>query len=130
MEKSKTKMSPVSLNTQEKKWMKLAKAIRVMTVAPVIALIAFLLLWFLKREVFMDVKGLLLAILFIVVFPILAYPLQPLLPHFKKKGRKGQRQLAIIMSVLGYALGIILSFALSFSDGTKMILYAIRSQVC
>lgn len=121
MEKSSTKINPACLNTKEKKWIWLAKTIRVMTVAPVIALIAFLLLWFLKREVFMDVKGLLLAIIFIVVFPILAYPLQPLFPHFKNKGRKGQRQLAIIMSVLGYALGIILSFALSFSNGTKMI---------
>jgi len=121
MEKSDIRFTPTCINKREKKWMGLAKAIRILTVAPLFALIAFLLLWFLKREVFVEVRGLLLAILMIVIFPILAYPLQPLFPHFKNKGRKGQRQLAIIMSMIGYALGIIVSFAFSFSDGTKMI---------
>lgn len=121
MEKSNAKLNSLKQSEKEPMCLRLAKTVRIMTVAPFMALIAFLLLWLLKREVFMNVQGLLLAVLLIVIFPLLAYPLQPLFPHFKNKGRKGQRQLAIIMSVIGYALGIILSFALPFSDGTKMI---------
>ena len=41
------------------------------------------------------------------VLPILAYPLQKILPKFREQGRDGQRQLAFIMAVLGYTLGIL-----------------------
>lgn len=106
--------------TNEKKY-RFAKVIRILTVAPLMALIAFLLMWFINPNSFRDLYGLFTAIIFIVVFPLLAYPLQLILPSFKKEGRKGQRKLAIIMSVLGYIFGIILSFAFKMSDGTKII---------
>ena len=45
------------------------------------------------------------AFLFLGLFPILAYPLQKYIPQYKDKGRDGQRNLAMIFSVFGYILG-------------------------
>jgi hypothetical protein len=36
------------------------------------------------------------------MLPMLAYPLQPIVPKFKHKGREGQRTLAMIFAVAGY----------------------------
>ena len=40
-------------------------------------------------------------LLFLVVLPLLAYPLQKYIPHFKDSGRDGQRSLAMIFSAAG-----------------------------
>lgn len=107
--------------TKEEKIYKLAKIIRVLTVAPLMALIAFILIWIFNKGVFVDCTSLILTILFIVAFPLFSYALQPFIPKFKKEGRKGQRKLAIIMSVIGYILGLALALILNLSEGTKMI---------
>jgi len=54
-----------------------------------------------------------LAIVFLCVLPLLAYPLQPIIPHFKDKGREGQRNLAMVFAVSGYVLGCITNLFLS-----------------
>lgn len=107
--------------TKEEKMHKLAKIIRVLTVAPLMALIAFILIWIFNKDVFIDYTNLILTILFIVAFPLFSYVLQPFTPKFKNEGRKGQRKLAIIMSVIGYVLGLALALILNLSEGTKMI---------
>lgn len=107
--------------TKEEKMHKLAKIIRVLTVAPLMALIAFILIWIFNKDVFIDYTNLILTILFIVAFPLFSYVLQPFIPQFKNEGRKGQRKLAIIMSVIGYVLGLALALILNLSEGTKMI---------
>lgn len=101
---------------------KLCFAVRILTVAPVIALITFSILHFVSPEITGSILNYILAIVFICVLPILAYPLQPITPHFKGKGREGQRTLAIIMSVLGYIGGIICAFALGMPDKMQAIL--------
>lgn len=84
----------------------LAKFIRVITVPPVMALMLLIILYFTKEEFFGNTLNLALAISFLVVLPFLAYPLQPLIPGFRGKGRDGQRSLAMWMSSLGYICGL------------------------
>lgn len=90
---------------------KIAKIISLITVAPIMALGLLTLLYFSSNS-FHNLTHYLLAIIYLTVLPILAYPLQKLLPSFKGKGRKGQRELAFIMVILGYTLGIISAFVL------------------
>lgn len=95
---------------------KICYAARILTVAPVLAIITFSILHFVSPEITGSTLNYILGIAFIAVFPLLAYPLQPILPYFKKKGRDGQRNLAIYMSVFGYIGGIIFAFALRMPD--------------
>lgn len=46
-------------------------------------------------------------LVFLSLLPVLAYPLQPLFPTFRHKGREGQRSLAMVFAVAGYLLGIV-----------------------
>lgn len=94
----------------------LAKIIRVVTVPPVMALLLLIVLYFAKEDFFGNTLNLTLAILFLVGLPILAYPIQPIIPHFKDKGRDGQRSLAMWMASGGYILGIITAAFLPVSD--------------
>ncbi|MBQ8474776.1 MAG: hypothetical protein IJ499_03845 [Clostridia bacterium] len=93
----------------------LAKAIRILSVAPIMALIVFSVMY-LFCDVFSGIGEYISAIIFIVLIPISAYPLQPIIPHFKNKGREGQRTLAMILSVTGYLLGFIYALVFSVSD--------------
>lgn len=86
---------------------RLSRVIRVITIAPVMALLLLLALYITRPQYFGGLLNFLLAVLFLSVFPVLAYPIQPLVPGFRRKGREGQRSLAIWMSGIGYLLGII-----------------------
>ena len=86
---------------------KIAKIVRVATLAPIIALIAATIMFVCKPEIFGDAATYILTLVFLTVLPLLAYPLQPVFPAFRDKGRSGQRTLAMIMAVVGYILGII-----------------------
>jgi hypothetical protein len=94
---------------------RLAKFIRVATVAPVMALLLLVILYFTRAGFFGNTLNLILAIVFLVVLPILAYPLQPIVPGFKNKGREGQRSLAMWMASLGYVLGLLSAIFLPVS---------------
>lgn len=96
-------------------------AMRILTVAPIIAAITFSILFFVSPEFSGGIINYLLGLLFITVLPLLAYPLQPVIPKFKDKGRDGQRYLAIIMSVLGYIGGSICAFALKMPAHMKIL---------
>ena len=87
--------------------MKVSKIIRIFTVAPIMALVMLLIIQLSKPGLFGNKANLLLSILFLTVFPLLAYPLQPFIKKFKDKGREGQRTLAMIFAVSGYILGLL-----------------------
>ena len=90
-----------------------AKVIRILTLAPVMALATLLTLFFVRPEVFGE--GALrfwLAIGFLVAFPLLGYPCQPLVPGFKGRGREGQRNLAMVFALVGYVAGCIVNLIL------------------
>ncbi len=93
--------------------MKFAKIIRILTVAPIMALITLCTLFICRSELFGGTHLFILAVVFLTVLPLLAYPLQPIVPHFKDKGREGQRNLAMIFAVSGYILGCITNLFLS-----------------
>lgn len=83
------------------------KVIRVITVAPIMALVMLSILYGVHPGIFHGTSYYILSIIFLTVLPLLAYPLQPFLPKFRNKGREGQRNLAIVMAVLGYLSGIV-----------------------
>lgn len=88
--------------------LKIAKFARIITVAPLMALITLCTLFWRVPTVFGGkVLPFVLGIFFLTVLPLLAYPLQPVIPYFKERGREGQRNLAMIFAVSGYILGCI-----------------------
>ena len=101
---------------------KLAKILRILTVAPIMALIMLVTLYIKDSEMFGGVIVFALSILFLTLFPLLAYPLQPFIKYYKNKGREGQRTLAMIFAVAGY-LGGCLSALLMHSAKNMWIIY-------
>ncbi len=85
----------------------IAKIIRVLTVAPVMALATLVTLYIFDPTMFGKLYLFILSVIFLCVLPLLAYPFQPIIPYFKSKGREGQRTLAMIFALCGYVLGCI-----------------------
>lgn len=101
---------------------KLAKVISILTVAPLMALVLLSWLYCADPVLFGGLFQYLLAVLFLVVLPIFAYPLQKILPPFRSQGRPGQRKLAFFMAVLGYTLGIVCA-AIARAPKTLWLIY-------
>ena len=101
--------------------MKAALAIRIITLPPIIAGILVSLLYFLLPGSF-GLMEYILSLVFLVVLPLLGYPLQRFIPGFKDKGREGQRNLALIMSIVGYIAGFIVALCTNVS-GILFIVY-------
>ena len=59
----------------------------------------------------------LLAIVCLSLLPVLAYPVSYLIPALRRGGRKTQRNLALVFSVLGYLIGFL---AAVLDDGAAM----------
>lgn len=87
---------------------KICKLVRILTLAPVMAMISLLVLFRVSPEIFSSsVQDLVFSIFFLVVMPLSAYPLQPLISPFKNQERDGQRHLAILTAVIGYICGFL-----------------------
>ena len=106
------------MSTKNKKH--LAKTIRVITIPPVLVSLLLVILYFFRNEMFRP-ADLFMSILFLAIIPTLAYPLQPIIPGFKGKGRDGQRKLAFVTSALGYIGGYVYSAVTGASEGLKFI---------
>lgn len=106
---------------------KIYKAIRILTLAPVLALVCLTILFFIERQIFdsgatdVGLRHYLLVVFFLTILPLLAYPLQPIVPGFRGKGRDGQRHLAIVMAVLGYIGSVIYAFCAKAPAGLRII---------
>jgi hypothetical protein len=100
---------------------KLSKAIRVLTVAPFMALLMLTILYLRDPALFGGVLYYILSVVFLTVFPLLAYPLQPLLRAFRDKGREGQRTLAIYFAVAGYIGGCLSAAVFGAPEGVWII---------
>lgn len=103
--------------------MQITKIIRVLTMPPIVAAVALSILLGTRPDIFGSVCNYFIAFFFLTVIPLPAYPLQPVLPYFKEKGRDGQRQLAIWMSVAGYIAGILTATACHVPKGLKQIYF-------
>ncbi|MBR2010423.1 MAG: hypothetical protein IKA06_01560 [Clostridia bacterium] len=88
---------------------KLAKIIRGITVPPAIVTVLFILLYFLRDDVIPTLPDLAFSLFFLAVVPVLAYPLQAIVPAFRPEGQKMKRKLAFILSIMGYIAAFIVS---------------------
>ena len=70
--------------------------------APLLAAVMLVFLYAAQPEIFGSLGGLLRQLLFLSLFPLLAYPVQPMIPSFREKGREGQRHLAMIFAFAGH----------------------------
>lgn len=93
---------------------RIAKIIRIATIPPIMALVLLVTVYIFKPLTFGNVSNFLLSVVFLVLFPILAYPLQRFIPQFKNEGRNGQRTLAILLSNAGYLFGVIAAIPSAF----------------
>lgn len=94
-----------------------AKLLRVLTVPPLMALFLVTALYIGMGEgAFRTPLRYFEAVFALCILPILAYPLCALVPSLKKQGRKTERSLAIVFSLLGYLMGTL--FAV-FGNGTR-----------
>ena len=82
--------------------LKVAHVIRVVCVPPVMVGILLVLLFALRDDVFATPLEMAVSLLGLTVLPILAYPVSAMVPAIRKKGREGQRSLAMYFSTVGY----------------------------
>ena len=101
---------------------KFAKVIRVLTTAPVFALILCTILYALVPGSFASPGHYLWALGFLTVLPLLAYPVAYVIPALRKKGRPLQRNLAVVFSVAGYIGGFLFAM-LAGGTVTEKILF-------
>ncbi len=100
---------------------KISFVIRKITVPPVFAAMLLILSYIMYPSYFGSIWQMLGGLVFLCALPLLAYPLQKYIPHFKDKGRDGQRSLAMIFSAMGYLLGTLVAFITGAPAGLKII---------
>lgn len=97
------------------------KTVRVITVAPVLAVVMLLVVSIYDKDVFPSVWHMMYSLFFLGLLPLSAYPLQKYIPGYRDRKREGQRSLAIIFAFAGFTLGCLISFAFPSSRGLQMI---------
>ena len=85
---------------------KIAKAVRVITIPPVLVFALLTLLLGNFNEFYRDFGDYFAAVTFLMIIPTLAYPTQMINPVWRSQGRAYQRKLAFIFSVAGYSMGL------------------------
>lgn len=103
----KTQEVRVLRRTRNKALYTLAKIIRVVTVPPVMVGTLIIFLSTLRTDVFAGFGESLCTLLFLAVIPVMAYPVSAVIPSIRAKGREGQRNLAFLLSFVGYSGGMI-----------------------
>lgn len=100
---------------------KVAKFFRIITVPPVLITALIIILLLSGDDIFGGFPDIIISFLLLGIIPILAYPLQQLLPGFKERGREGQRKLAFILNIIGYTLAVILGFMMDVQRKLMLI---------
>ena len=99
---------------------KLAYAVRVVSVPPVMVSLLILVLAVFAEGVFGSGLEIAAMVFFLALIPLLAYPLSWLIPGVRRKGREGQRNLAFALTAAGYVLGWV--YGKFFSGNREQIL--------
>lgn len=99
---------------------RLAKTIRVLSVPPVMVTALILILYRQDRLIFRNTSDVVVPIVFLGFVPVLAYPLQHLIPALRQNGRETQRKLAFLLNMIGYTLALI--WAVSNPVSPQMLL--------
>lgn len=102
-------------------WGIAAKIIRVLTIPPLLVSALAVLLYIRVPEMFRGIGDLLALITALAIVPTLAYPIQPLIPKFRDRGRAGQRTLAFIMSVIGYVGGFLFALIADITPDLRTV---------
>lgn len=100
----------------------LAKAIRVITVPPLLIGALLVILYFYPSGVFRSLSSLLHAVTFLAVIPALSYLVWAAIPSLRQRGRASQRKLAFVFSILGYLGGAVYALTADISRGLTIIL--------
>lgn len=100
---------------------RLARIVRVVTVPPLMVAAILTLLWFSRPALFTSLSDLLLSQCFLALFPILAYPLSYAVPAIRRKGRDGQRSLAMYLSAVGYLSAVLCGIFTQCSEELRVI---------
>ena len=82
----------------------LAKGIRILTTAPIVAALLLTILHLCIPGAYAGPAHYWMAMACLSFLPLLAYPISDLVPALRKKGRDGQRTLGVIFSVIGYVI--------------------------
>ena len=82
--------------------LKIAHAVRIISIPPVMVGILLVLIFTLRDDVITTAAEMVASLLGLTVLPILAYPVSFIVPSIRKKGREGQRSLAMYFSTVGY----------------------------
>lgn len=79
-----------------------AKVVRVISVPPIMALFLLLVMYLFKNGIYVHKMDFIVAIAALVVFPVLAYPVQSIFGDKGENKREEQRKLAFLFCLLGY----------------------------
>lgn len=101
---------------------KIAKIIRVLTTAPVLAVFLCTLLRLLLPGSFASDGHYFAALGFLTAAPLSAYPISCAIPSLRKKGRDGQRNLALVFSLAGYIGGFLFAM-LDGGTATEKVMF-------
>lgn len=118
-------MSKNTVTINQKTWQnKLAKVVRVITIPPILVSCLIAVIYFFKDGVFASpLEGFLMAF-FLGIFPVLAYPFQYIIPPLRKKGRRAQRKLAFVFTIIGYTAGILWAHFFDISMPAFLIMFS------
>ena len=83
-------------------YLRVAHAVRIVSVPPVMVGVLLVLLFTLREDVFASGWEFAASLGGLTVLPILAYPVSVMIPALREKGREGQRSLAMYFSTVGY----------------------------
>ena len=100
---------------------RLAKLIRILSVPPVMVAGLLLILYFFGSQPFAKPLELGISLVLLGLVPLLAYPMQPLLPAYRSGGREAQRKLAFLFTGVGYTLALIYVLVVPVSTAIRAI---------
>ena len=102
-------------------YLKIAHAVRIISIPPVMVGILLVLLYTLREDVMVTPWEMVASLLGLTVLPILAYPVSVMIPATRKKGREGQRSLAMYFSTVGYVAVFVYGLIASVGTGLMHI---------
>lgn len=101
---------------------KLAEAARIVTIPAFTSLLSLVLFWFLGRDIYLNQMDFPMAVLSLTLIPLISYPCSFVIPSVRKKGRSGQRRLAMYFSAAGYLTGFVYAAAAQTETRYRIIM--------
>ena len=102
-------------------YLKIAHAVRIISIPPVMVGILLVLLFTLRDDIIASTADMVASMLGLTILPILAYPVSFAVPALRKKGREGQRSLAMYLSTVGYVAVFVYGLIASVGVGLMHI---------